>query len=68
MCCQMTLIPNALSLSVQKTVTVTLTGSAAGTTVEAWCAHLQVSTILPSHFRVSFCLHVKTRLRAKPVI
>ena len=44
MCYQMTLIPNALSPSVQKTVTVTLTGSAVGTTVEAWCAHLQVST------------------------
>ena len=61
----MTLIPNALSPSVQKTVTVTLTGSAVGTTVEEWCAHLQVSTILLRHFVVIFCLLVKTRLRVK---
>ena len=68
MCCQMTLTPNALSLSVRKTVTVTLTGSAVGTTVEAWCAHLQVSTILLGHFRVAFCLGVKTSLHTKPFI
>ena len=43
MCCQMTLILSAPSLSVQKTVTVTLIGSVVGTTVEAWSARQHVS-------------------------